>query len=105
MEARGFRDAYPEFQAKGVKVFGVSKDTPAKLASWKAREGLPFDLLSDDGTLCERFGAWREKKNYGRTYMGIARITVLLDEQGNVAKNWDPVKVAGHAKEVLAALG
>lgn len=104
IEARGFREAHPAFVAKGVTVYGVSKDTPAKQAKWKAKEGFPFAFVADDGALCEAFGAWREKSLYGRKYMGIARITVLVDEAGNVARVWDPVKALGHAAEVLAAV-
>jgi peroxiredoxin Q/BCP len=96
---------WPELRSKGVVVYGVSKDPPKKLAKWKEKEGFPFDFVSDEsGAVCEAFGAWREKTNYGRTYMGIARITVLVDEAGKVARVWDPVKPAIHAAEVLAAV-
>lgn len=104
IEARGFRDHHDAIAARNAVVIGVSKDTVKKHASWRAKECLPFPLVADDGTLCEAYGAWREKKLYGRAYMGIARITVLIDEAGVVRRVWDPVKAAGHAEEVLAAL-
>ncbi len=104
VEARGFRDLHEAFTARNAVVVGVSKDTAKKHASWKAKECLPFSLIADDGTLCEQFGAWRQKKLYGREYMGIARITVLIDERGVVRQIWDPVKADGHAEQVLAAL-
>lgn len=104
IEARGFRDAWPAIQAKGVRVYGVSKDPPKKQGKWKEKECLPYPLVADDGALCEAFGVWREKKQYGRAYMGIARVTVLLGADGRVEKVWDPVKAAGHAEQVLAAL-
>ncbi len=104
VEARGFRDLAGAFAEKNTVVLGVSKDTPKKHASFKAKECLSFTLVSDEGGICESFGAWREKKLYGRTYMGIARITFLIDEEGCVARVWDPVKPEGHAAEVLAAI-
>lgn len=105
IEAKGFRDAWEGFVAKGVVVLGVSKDKPAKQAKWKAKECFPFSFVSDEsGAVCEAFGAWREKSLYGRAYMGIARITVLVDADGKIARVWDPVKPAGHAEQVLAAL-
>ncbi|MFZ5481082.1 MAG: thioredoxin-dependent thiol peroxidase [Myxococcota bacterium] len=104
VEAQGFRDLWPEFEKRGVAVLGVSKDPPKRHRAFKEKECLPFTLVSDEGGLCEAFGTWREKKQYGRTYMGIARVTFLLDEQGVVRRVWDPVKAAGHAKDVLAAI-
>lgn len=104
LEARGFRDAHEAFSARGVVVLGVSKDPVKKHQSFKAKECLPFTLVTDDQGICEAYGAWREKTLYGRVYMGIARVTVLIDESGMVARVWDPVKAAGHAAEVLAAV-
>lgn len=105
IEARGFRDAHDAFVAKNTVVIGVSKDSVKRHQSFKAKECLPFPLVADDQGICEAYGAWREKTLYGRSYMGIARVTVLIDETGTVARVWDPVKPAGHAEEVLAALG
>lgn len=104
IEARGFRDLHDKFVEKGAVVLGVSKDTVKKHQSFKAKECLPFPLVSDEGGICEAYGAWREKTLYGRQYMGIARITVLIDENGIVTRVFDPVKANGHADEVLAAL-
>ena len=105
VEARGFRDLHEAFAARDTVVLGVSKDPVKKHRSFRAKECLPFPLVTDEGGLCEAYGAWREKKLYGRAYMGIARITVLIDADGTVARTWDPVKPEGHAAEVLAALG
>ena len=105
IEAKGFRDAWPGFVAKGITVYGVSKDSAKRQAKWKAKECFPFGFVSDEsGAVCEAFGAWREKSLYGRKYMGIARITVVIDAAGNVSHVWDPVKAGGHADAVLAAL-
>jgi peroxiredoxin Q/BCP len=82
----------------------VSRDSPRSHQKFRDKECLPFDLVSDPGGVCEAYGAWREKQNYGKTYMGIARITVLVDEAGQVARVWDPVRANGHAAEVLAAV-
>ena len=68
------------------------------------KECLPFALVSDPGGICEAYGAWRKKKLYGREYEGIARISVLVDEQGLVRHVFDPVKPAEHAAEVLSLI-
>ena len=67
--------------------------------------GLPFTLVSDaEGDICERYGVWVEKKNYGKTYMGIERSTFLINADGTVSKVWRKVKVAGHVDAVLGAV-
>jgi peroxiredoxin len=104
-EAQQFRDLHEAFAGKNAVVLGVSKDPVKKHKSFKAKECLPFPLVTDEGGLCEAWGTWREKKLYGRTYMGIARATFLIDPTGNVARVWDPVTVEGHAAEVLSAIG
>ena len=107
-ESCDFRDAQPDFTGLGAEIIGLSKDSPASHDKFKAKHGLTFTLASDaDGTVCEAYGVWVEKKNYGKTYMGIERTTVLIDRAGNVAKVWRKVKVAGHVaavKETLAAM-
>ncbi len=108
IEARGFRDHHAAIAAKNAVVLGVSKDTLKKHGTWKAKECLPFSLVSDTDAeparLCEKYGAWRMKKLYGREYMGIARITVVIDEAGIVRNVIDPVKANGHAEEILGLL-
>jgi peroxiredoxin Q/BCP len=104
IEAKGFRDLHDAFAAANTVILGVSKDTVKKHQSFKAKECLPFTLVTDEGGLCEAYGAWREKSLYGKKYLGIARITFLIDEAGVVRQVWDPVKAAGHAPEVLAAV-
>ena len=103
IEAKGFRDLHDAFAAKGVVILGVSKDTAKAHARFKTKECLPFTLVSDTTGICEAYGAWREKTLYGRNYMGIARITFLIDEAGTIARIFDPVKAATHPQEVLAA--
>ena len=103
-EACDFRDAVADFRTVNATVIGVSKDSVRKHDNFKAKNNLPFMLLSDeDGTLCELFGVWQEKKLYGRTYMGIERSTFLIDEEGVVCEAWRKVRVKGHVAAVLAA--
>ena len=104
-EACGFRDALPDFSKVDATVFGVSiLDTKSK-AKFAAKYDLTFPLLADeDHAVCETYGVWQEKSMYGRKYMGIARVTYLIDRTGTVARRWDAVKVEDHAAEVLAAV-
>ena len=101
-EAEGFRDAIKKFEKANTLVIGVSKDSVKRHDNFKAKHDLPFALISDeDGKICEAYGVWQKKKNYGREYMGIDRATFLIDGKGVVRKVWRKVKVAGHAEEVL----
>ncbi len=101
-EACAFRDLMPDFSGIDAAIVGVSKDSVKKHDNFKAKYELPFTLASDeDGTVCEAYGTWVQKKLYGREYMGIDRATFLIDGKGVVRKIWRKVKVAGHAEEVL----
>lgn len=103
-EAQEFGALYPELQAIGVELLGVSKDTPAKHARFIAKYDLHVPLASDgDGTVTEAFGVWVEKQLYGKTYMGIDRSTWLFDAGGTLRQIWRKVKVPGHAAAVLEA--
>jgi len=103
-EAQAFRDLLPEFEKAGAAVVGVSRDSVKRHDNFKAKHDLNFPLLSDeDGTVCEAYGVWQEKKNYGRTYMGIVRSTFLIDEKGKITEIWTNVRVKGHAEAVLEA--
>jgi len=105
-EAQEFRDLQAAFEAKNAVVLGASKDSVASHQRFKAKYSLPFALLSDtEGTLLDAYGAWGEKKNYGRTYMGIIRSTVVIDGEGRVQAVYPNVKVKGHAQKVLESLG
>ncbi|WP_172329363.1 thioredoxin-dependent thiol peroxidase [Mangrovicoccus sp. HB161399] len=103
-EAIAFTGLMPDFAAAGVKVMGISKDTVAKHAKFRAKHELGVQLLSDeDGAVCEAFGVWVEKSMYGKKYMGIERATFLVDADGKIAQAWRKVKVPGHAEAVLEA--
>lgn len=103
-EAQGFRDHLSAFEAAGVQIIGISKDSIKRHDNFKAKYDLNFTLASDEeGAACEAFGVWVEKKNYGRTYMGIERSTFLINSAGVVAKAWSKVRVKGHVEAVLEA--
>jgi peroxiredoxin Q/BCP len=104
-EACNFRDDYSEIIAAGAVVLGVSPDSVKSHDKFKLKFELPFALLSDpDHRVAEMYGAWGEKKMYGRTYMGILRSTFVIDEEGKISKVFPKVKVKDHSQEVLAVL-
>ena len=104
-EACEFRDEYSRFRQHGAVVLGVSPDDEASHVKFKEKYSLPFTLLADPGhEVAEQYGVWGEKKNYGRTYMGIIRSTFVIDEDGNLKKVMRNVKPDTHADKVLAAL-
>jgi peroxiredoxin Q/BCP len=103
-EAQGFRDALDDFAKLGAEIVGVSKDSVKRHDIFKTKYELPFVLISDEeGVICEAYGVWQEKKNYGKTYMGIVRTTFLIDEKGKVAEIWRNLRVKGHVDKVLEA--
>jgi peroxiredoxin Q/BCP len=104
-EACGFRDAYDEYLEKGAVVIGISPDSPESHQKFVKKFDLPFYLLSDtDKGVIEGFGAWGEKKNFGKTYMGVVRSTFVLDEENVVVKAYPKVKPEQHAREILEIL-
>jgi peroxiredoxin Q/BCP len=83
-------------------VIGVSRDSVEKHDKFAAKHGLSLILAADeDGEVCERYGVWKEKKLYGRSFMGIERSTFLIDSKGAIARVWRKVRVPGHVDEVL----
>jgi peroxiredoxin Q/BCP len=104
-EACNFRDDYSQYGQAGIPILGVSPDSSKSHAKFKAKYGLPFTLLADDEhKICELYGVWGLKKNYGREYYGVLRTTFLIDEAGKIIHVFEHVKPAGHSIEVLAAL-
>jgi peroxiredoxin Q/BCP len=100
-ESCNFRDNYTEFAAAGYDIVGVSPDPPARNAKFKAKEGLNFDLLSDeDHALAEELGAWGEKKMYGKEFEGLIRSTFVLGPDGSIEKAYRNVKATGHVDRV-----
>ncbi len=105
VEACHFRDALAAYSKLKAAVLGVSILDEGSKATFANRYQLNFPLLADaDHAVADKYGAWQEKSMYGRKYMGVARITYLIDREGRVAHRWDKVTVATHADEVLAAV-
>jgi peroxiredoxin Q/BCP len=104
-EACAFRDNLPKFKPGKAAILGVSildEDSKAKFAK---KYSLNFPLLADpEHEVAEKYGVWQERSMYGRTFMGVARVTYLIGRDGRVSRRWDKVKVDGHADEVLAAV-
>ena len=101
-EACSFRDAYPDFSMLDAKIVGVSKDSVERHNKFKDKYELPFILASDEkGEVCNAYGVWQEKKNYGKTYMGIVRSTFLINERSKIAAVWRNLRVKGHVQKVL----
>ncbi len=104
-EACGFRDEFAAVKNAGSIVLGVSKDSLATHAKFRAKYELPFELLADpDNAVAKRYHAFGKKMMYGKQVTGTIRSTFLIDEQGKLAAIWAPVKVDGHTEEVLEAL-
>ena len=104
LEAQDFTRLAAEFAASGTTVIGISKDSVAAHDKFCRKHGLEIILASDaEGQASEDYGTWGEKKNYGKTYMGITRTTFLIGADGRIARVWPKVSVKGHAEEVLAA--
>ena len=101
-EAMAFRDLHAQFAAAGAEVVGISRDSLRSHEGFKAKLGLPFELISDpDEALCTQFGVMKMKQMYGKTVRGIERSTFVIDAKGQLVKEWRGVKVAGHVDEVL----
>ena len=103
-QACGLRDIAG--QIGDTVILGVSPDKPAALSRFRTKYSLNFDLLSDvDHTVAEAYGVWKEKKNYGKTYMGIERSAFLIDEDGTIVNAWYKISPKDTPTKLLAALG
>ncbi|QRM55614.1 peroxiredoxin [Sinorhizobium sp. BG8] len=103
-ESIAFSALLPEFEAAGCAVVGISPDPVRKHDRFVKKHDLTVTLLSDEThEVLELYGVWKEKKMYGRAYMGVERTTILLDREGKIVQIWEKVKVAGHAEAVLTA--
>ena len=105
IEACGFRDTFEKLQAAGAVVLGISRDTPAAQAKFRAKYSLPYTLLADvDEQVSKQFGVLKEKNMYGKKVWGIARTTFLISPDRKLMHIFENVKPEGHAEEVLALL-
>jgi peroxiredoxin Q/BCP len=104
-QACAFAGAYKQFEAKGVEVVGISKDSVASHVKFAEKYDLPFILLSDpDRVAIEAYGVWQEKKMCGKVSMGVVRTTFIIDENGNIEKIMPKVKPDTNAADILAEL-
>lgn len=105
-QACDFRDSLGALQATGYEVVGISPDPPERLAAFRDRDALTFPLLSDpDHAVLTAYGAWGEKKNYGRTVTGVIRSTFVIDPQGRIERVFSNVKATGHVAKLRRELG
>ena len=101
-EACNLRDNYAQFTAKGYEIFGVSSDSEKSHKKFIDKYDLPFRLLADvDKSIHELYGTWVEKSMYGRKYMGTARVTFIIDENGMIEKIIEKVKTKDHTAQIL----
>lgn len=104
-EACSFRDNIRILQRRGAVVIGVSADSVESHKKFTEKYDLPFTLVSDEAKdVIKKYGVWKEKSMYGRTYMGIERTTFVIDEKGIISRVFSKVKVDGHTEEILALL-
>lgn len=104
-ESCDFTELMPKFNNNNTNVLGISIDSLKRQENFKAKYNFAFDLIADiDEQVCNYFGVIQEKKNFGKTYMGIVRSTFIIDPQGKLIKQWLKVRVKGHAQEVLEYL-
>jgi peroxiredoxin Q/BCP len=102
IEAKGFSADYAAFKKKGVRVYGVSKDTLKSHCAFRDKYGLSFPLLSDEkGAVVAGFGCWVEKSMYGKKYMGIQRATFVIGKDRKVTHVFPKVTPEGHSEELL----
>jgi len=105
-QACGFAERFLQFTEKGAVVLGISKDSVASHKKFEEKYGLPFTLLADPELVAiQAYDVWQEKKNYGKTYMGVVRTTYLIDENGKIVKAFDKVKAADNPEQMLGELG
>ncbi len=104
-ESQNFRDGIDAFTQAGAVILGISQDSVASHEKFKAKQAMPFELLSDEeGSVCQAYDVIKLKKMYGKEFEGIERSTFLIDEKGVLRQAWRKVKVPGHVDEVLAAV-
>jgi thioredoxin-dependent peroxiredoxin len=105
-EACEFRDLFPKFKKGKAVILGISPDPVKSHVKFKAKYELPFTLIADEEQVAlQAYDIWKEKSMYGRKYMGVERTTFVIDPEGRIAKVFEKVKPAGHAEEVMAAIG
>ena len=98
----GFRDEFERFEEYNIKIIGCSADTPIKQKKFCNKQNLQFPLLCDaNHEMLKAYGVWGKKKFMGKEYMGISRMTYVIDKQGIIEKIYEKVKVKSHARDIL----
>ena len=104
-QACGYSERYPQFEEKGVVILGISKDSVASHKRFEEKQGLTITLLSDtELEVIQAYDVWKEKKLYGKTYMGITRSTYVIDEEGTIIKTFEKANPATNAQDILEYL-
>ena len=102
IEGKGFRDEFERFEENNIQIIGCSADTPIKQKKFCNKQNLQFPLLCDENhEMLKAYGVWGKKKFMGREYMGIFRMTYIIDKQGIIEKIYEKVKVKSHARDIL----
>ena len=102
VEVADFQNYLNQFKKLGFEIIGASKDPVERNKKFSEKYKLKYPLGSDEGKNCEKLGIWIEKSMYGRKYFGIDRSTFIIDKKGKILKQWNKVKVKGHAEEVYS---
>ncbi len=101
-ESCDFTELFPQFEKMNTNILGISIDSLKRQENFKAKYNFTFDLIADtEEEVCNYFGVIQEKKNFGKTYMGIVRSTFIIDANGKLIKEWRNLRVKGHAQDVL----
>lgn len=104
-QACDFTEALPDFDELNAVVLGISPDSPKKHANFIEKRDLLITLLSDESTeVCQKYGVWQLKKNFGKEYMGVVRSTFLISPEGKIEAIWEKVRVKGHIEDVKLKL-
>ena len=102
VEGKGFRDEFQKFKEKGIQILGCSADLPKKQKKFCDRQEFQYSLLSDENhEMLKAYGVWGKKKFMGREYMGISRMTYVIDKEGIIEKIYEKVKTISHAQDIL----
>ena len=102
VEGQGFRDEFQSFEEKNIVIFGCSADPPKKQKKFCDKKNFPYFLLSDENhVMLKDYGVWGKKKFMGKEYMGISRVTYIIDENGIIEKVYQKVSVKSHARDIL----
>ena len=105
IQGKGFRDEFKQFETNNIVILGVSADPVSKQKKFCDKQGFPYDLLSDEShAMLENYGVWGKKKFMGREYMGISRITYIINEDGKIEHVIEKVKTMSHAQDLISLM-